>query len=189
MRLSILSYPAPYEIRRRTFLKVYVFTNFRRERSDDRKYVCCSQAKKIRAPLKTPAGVTCKQQTYFWSSLLYFSEGEKRRPEIHLLFAGYYFLGGGGGGGGGEEIRVPLETPAGEAMFSLWSIAERIIFPWCLLTYRRLLAVFTFTCKFSSEELRGFKFKKRATLKNVRRRSALNVFSFNDSRYFMNAVE
>ena len=94
-----------------------------------------------------------------------------------------------GGGGGGEEIRVPLETPAGEAMFSLWSIAERIIFPWCLLTYRRLLAVFTFTCKFSSEELRGFKFKKRATFKNVRRRSALNVFSFNDSRYFMNAVE
>ena len=49
------------------------------------------------------------------------------------------------------------------------------------------IAVFTF--KFSSEELKGFKFKKRATLKNVKRRSALNVFSFNASRYFMNAVE
>ena len=33
-----------------------VFTNFRRERSDDRKYVCCSQTEEIRAPLKTPAG-------------------------------------------------------------------------------------------------------------------------------------
>ena len=65
--------------------------------------------------------------------------------------------------------------------------AERNIFSRCLSTYRRLLAVFTF--KFSSEELRGFKFRKRATFKNVRRRSALNVFSFNESRYFMNAVE
>ena len=47
-----------------------------------------------------------------------------------------------------------------------------------------------FTSKFSSEELRGLKFKKRATFKNVRRRSASNVpFSFNDSRYFMNTVE
>ena len=46
-----------------------------------------------------------------------------------------------------------------------------------------------FTSKFSSEELRGLKFKKRATFKNVRRRSALNVFSFTDSRYFMNTVE
>ena len=113
------------------------FFIFRRERSDDRKYVCCSQAS--------------------------ISSGR-------------------------EEIRVSLETPAGEAMFSLWSIccwAEH--FFRCLLTYRRLLAVFTF--KFSSEELRGFKFKKRATFKNVKRRSALNVFSFNDSRYFMNAVE
>ena len=36
--------------------------------------------------------LACEQQTYFRSSLLslrYFSEGEKRRLEIHLLFAGY----------------------------------------------------------------------------------------------------
>ena len=121
MRLSILSYPAPYEIRRRTFLKVYVFTNFRRERSDDRKYVCCSQAKKIRAPLKTPAGVTCEQQTYFWSSLLYFSEGEKRRPEIRLLFAGYYFLGGWGGGRGrgGRNTSSPRNACGGGYVFTV----------------------------------------------------------------------
>ena len=54
---------------------------------DDLKCICCSQAKEIRAPLKTPAGVACEQQTYFRSSLLYFSEGGKRRPEIRLLFA------------------------------------------------------------------------------------------------------
>ena len=90
---------------------------------------------------------------------------------------------------GREEIRAPLKTPAGEAAcFHCGRFAaERDIFSWCLLTYRRLLAVFTF--KFSSEELRGFKLKERATLKNVRRRSALNVFSINDSRYFINAVE
>ena len=36
--------------------------------------------------------LACEQQTYFRTSLLslrYFSEGEKRRLEIHLLFAGY----------------------------------------------------------------------------------------------------
>ena len=97
---------------------------------------------------------------------LYFhelSEGEKRRPEIRLPF--------------------PRNACGGGYVFA----AERNTFSKCLLTYRRLLTVFTF--KFRWEELRGFKFKKRATFKNVRRRSALNVFSFNDSRYFMNAVE
>ena len=36
--------------------------------------------------------VAYEQQTHFQSSLLslrYFSEGEKRRPEMRLLFAGY----------------------------------------------------------------------------------------------------
>ena len=33
--------------------------------------------------------VACEQQTHFRSSLLYFSEGEKRRREMRLLFAGY----------------------------------------------------------------------------------------------------
>ena len=36
--------------------------------------------------------VACEQQTHFRSSLLslrYFSEGEKRRSEMRLLFAGY----------------------------------------------------------------------------------------------------
>ena len=41
--------------------------------------------------------LTCEQQTYFRSSLLslrnYFSKGEKRRPEIRLLFAGYWRAG------------------------------------------------------------------------------------------------
>ena len=39
--------------------------------------------------------LACEQETYFRSSLLslrrYFSEGEKRRPEMRLLFAGYLF--------------------------------------------------------------------------------------------------
>ena len=57
-------------------------------------------------------------------------EAEKRRPEIRLLCFHY-------------------------GRFA----ADLNIFSRCLLTYRRLLAVFT--SKFSSEELRGFKFKKR----------------------------
>ena len=37
------------------------------------------------------SGAACEQQTHFRSSLLSLSsEGEKRRPEIRLLFAGYY---------------------------------------------------------------------------------------------------
>ena len=93
-----------------------------------------------------------------------------------------------GGGGRREKSAKDGESLRGRLCFQCGRFAaERNIFSRCLLTYRRLLAVFTF--KFSSEELRGFKFKKRATFKNVRRRSALNVFSFNDSRYFMNAVE
>ena len=36
------------------------------------------------------AVIACEQQTHFWSSLLsLFSEGEKRRSEMRLLFAGY----------------------------------------------------------------------------------------------------
>ena len=37
--------------------------------------------------------VACEQQTHFRSlllSLCYFSEREKRRPDMHLLFAGYH---------------------------------------------------------------------------------------------------
>ena len=41
--------------------------------------------------------LACEQQTYFRSSLFslrnYFSEGEKRRPEIRLLFAGCWRAG------------------------------------------------------------------------------------------------
>ena len=89
---------------------------------------------------------------------------------------------------GGKKYQLPWKRLRGRLCFHCGRFAAKWnIFCRCLLTYRRLLAVFTF--KFSSEELRGFKFKKRATLKNVKRRSALNVFSFNDSRYFMNAVE
>ena len=37
--------------------------------------------------------LACEQQTHFRSSLLfYFSEGEKRRPEMRLLFAGYLMV-------------------------------------------------------------------------------------------------
>ena len=36
------------------------------------------------------SGAACEQQTYFRSSLLFLpSEGEKRRPEMPLLFAGF----------------------------------------------------------------------------------------------------
>ena len=45
-------------------------------------------------PLLETRNLACEQQTHFRSSLLpppssYFSEGEKRRPEMRLLFAGY----------------------------------------------------------------------------------------------------
>ena len=153
------------------------FTNFQRERGEDRKYVCCSRTKKIRASPKTPAGVACEQQTYF---RFFRRERSDDRKCVCCSQASI--------SSGREEIRAPLETPVGRLCFHGGRFAaERNIFSKCLLTYWRLLAVFTF--KFSSEELRGFKFKKRAKFKNVRRRSALNVFSFNDSRYFMNAVE
>ena len=33
--------------------------------------------------------LACEQQTHF-SGRRYFSEGEKQRPEMRLLFAGYY---------------------------------------------------------------------------------------------------
>ena len=36
--------------------------------------------------------LACEQRTHFRSSLSYFSEGEKRRPEMRLLFAGYLLL-------------------------------------------------------------------------------------------------
>ena len=89
---------------------------------------------------------------------------------------------------GGKKYELPQKRLRGRLCFHCGRFAaERNIFSRCLLTSRRLLAVFTF--KYSSEELRAFKFKKRATLKNVSRRSALNLFSFNDSRYFMYAVE
>ena len=42
-----------------------------------------------------PWRLACEAQTHFRSSLLspYFSEGEKRRPEMHLRFAGYLEIG------------------------------------------------------------------------------------------------
>ena len=47
----------------------------------------------VRQNSRGASSLASEAQTYFRSSLLYFSEAEKRRPEIRLRFAGYLIFG------------------------------------------------------------------------------------------------
>ena len=73
--------------------------------------------------------LACEQQTYFRSSLFslrnYFSEGEKRRPEIRLLFAGCWRAGFSKSRGFSASVSfLPLPVPT-RSLFG-----SRSIFAW-----------------------------------------------------------
>ena len=50
----------------------------------------------------------------------YFSQGEKRRPEISLRFAGYSTPGEGGGGGGAPHIKGVRMLVVSLINFGFW---------------------------------------------------------------------
>ena len=95
---------------------VSLFTNFQRERSDDRKYVCCSQTKEIRADAKKRLrGLPANSRRP--SGRRFFIFRRDRSDDRKYVCCSQASISSER-----EEIRAPLETPAGEAMISLWSI-------------------------------------------------------------------